>query len=145
VKFDDSRAKLLEFQLPKILQVILMNEPNKTEWIWCQEKISAIMMNLGQKQYFTDSYIARLQVDIDAWNARWVALCGREGLTNYTHLLNSAHVPYCLRRLCNVYRYSNQGWEYQNSQMKYVYLHQTNGGGSEGAHGGRSWKMKHLG
>jgi hypothetical protein len=39
VKFDDSRAKLLELHLPKILQVILINEPNKTEWIWCQEKI----------------------------------------------------------------------------------------------------------
>jgi hypothetical protein len=49
VKFDDSRATLLELQLPKIIQVILMNEPNKTEWIWCQEKISSIMMTLGQK------------------------------------------------------------------------------------------------
>jgi hypothetical protein len=74
VMFDDSRAKLLELQLPKILQVILMNEPNKTGWIWCQENISAIMMTLGQKQDFTDSDIDRLQVDIYAWNVRWVAL-----------------------------------------------------------------------
>jgi hypothetical protein len=145
VKFDDSRAKLLELHLPKILEVILMNEPNKTEWMWCQEKISAIMMTLGQKQDFTDSDIDHLQVDIDAWNARWVALCGREGLTNYTHLLSSSHVTYYLRRFRNLYRYSNQGWEYQNSQMKYVYLHRTNRGGSEGTHGGRSSKMKHLG
>jgi hypothetical protein len=145
VKFDDSRAKLLELHLPKILQVILMNEPNKREWIWYQEKISAIMMTLGQKQDFTNSDIDHLQVDIDAWNARWVALCGREGLTNYTHLLNSSHFTYYLRRLLNLYRYSNQGWEYQNSQMKYVYLHRMNRGGSEGTHGGRSSKMKYLG
>jgi hypothetical protein len=39
VKFDYSRAKLLELQLPKIVQVILMNTPNKTEWIWCQEQL----------------------------------------------------------------------------------------------------------
>jgi hypothetical protein len=103
------------------------------------------MMTLGQTQDFTDSDIDRLQVDIDAWNARWVALCGREGLTNYTHLLNSSHVTYYLRRFRNLYRYSNQGWEYQNSQMKYVYLHRTNRGGSEGTHGERSSKIKHLG
>jgi hypothetical protein len=87
-----SRAKLLELHLPKNLEVILMNEPNKMEWMWCQEKISAIMMTLGKKQDFTDSDIDHLQVDIDASNARWVALCGREGLTNYTHLLSSYHV-----------------------------------------------------
>jgi hypothetical protein len=52
VKFDDSRAKLLELKLPKILQVILMNKPNKTEYIWCQEKISAIMMTLGQNKLY---------------------------------------------------------------------------------------------
>jgi hypothetical protein len=94
VKFDDSRAKLLELQLPKILQVILMNEPNKTEWIWFEDKISATMMTLGQKQDFTESDIDHLQVDIDAWDVRWVALCGSEGLTNYTHLVNSSHATY---------------------------------------------------
>jgi hypothetical protein len=122
-----------------------MNDPNKTEWIQCHEKISAIMMTLVQTQDFTDSDIDHLQVDIDAWNARWVALCGREGLTNYTHLLSSSNVTYYLRRFINLYRYSNQGWEYQNSKMKSVYLHRTNRGGSEGTHGDRSSKMKDLG
>jgi hypothetical protein len=122
-----------------------MNGPNNAEWIWCQEKISAIMLTLGQKQDFTDSEIDRLQLDIDAWIAIWVALCGREGLTNYTHLLNRSHVTYYLRRLRNRYIYSNQGREYTNYQIKYVYLHLTNRGCSEGTHGGRSSKMKHLG
>jgi hypothetical protein len=126
-------------------ELILMNEPNKTEWIWYQEKISAIMMTLGQKQDFTDSDIDHLQVDIDTWNVRWVALCGREGLTNCTHLLSSSDVTYYLRRFRNLYRYSNQVWEYQNSRMKHVYLHRTNRGGSEGTHGGRSSRIKHLG
>jgi hypothetical protein len=64
---------------------------------------------------------------------------------NYTHLLNSSHVTYYLRRFRNLYHYSNQGWESQNSQMKYVYPHRTNRGGSKGTHGGRSSKMNQLG
>jgi hypothetical protein len=45
-----------------------MNEPNNTGWVWFQEKISAIMMTLGQKQVFTDYKNDRLQLDIDACN-----------------------------------------------------------------------------
>jgi hypothetical protein len=103
------------------------------------------MKTLRQKQDFTDTKINQLQIDIDAWNLRWVALCGREGLTHCTHLLYNSHVTYHLRRFRNLYHYSNQGWEYQNSQTKYAYLHRTNDGGSEGKHGGRSCKMTHLG
>jgi hypothetical protein len=145
IKFDDSGAKQPELHLQKIIPKIIAGVSNKSSWLECQSKISAIIETLGQKQEFTDEQISKLQLNIDDWNAKWVELCGRGGLTNYTHLLNSFHVTYCLKRLRNIYRCSNQGWEYQNSQVNYVYMHRTNHREYECASGGRRPKMKHVG
>jgi hypothetical protein len=130
VKIDDSRAKQLELHLlKKNVPKSITGETNKPNWLEYQSKISAIIETLGQKQEFTNEQINKLKLDIDDWNAKWVELCGREWLTNYTHLLKSSHMTYYLNRFRNLYRYYNQGWEYQNSQMNYVYLHCTNRGG----------------
>jgi hypothetical protein len=131
VEFDDYRAKTLEAELPKILQKIKrMEEYQKSEWIWCAA-ISSILETLGQKQLFTNAQIVDLQLEIDIRAARWVALCGKEGMTNYTHLLCDGHVTYYLSFFHNRYPDLNQGWEYLNSRIKYVYHHRTNRGGSE--------------
>jgi hypothetical protein len=79
VKFDDSRLKQLELNLPKIFPKILSKEPNNPEWIWFQEKISDIMTTLGQKRDFTDAQISQLQIDIDVWNLRWWHYEGEKG------------------------------------------------------------------
>jgi hypothetical protein len=146
VKFDDSRAKTLEAELSKILpNIITKEESRKSEWIWCIAAISSILEKLGQKQDFTDVQIVDLQIEIDIWAARWMVLCGKEGMTNYTHLLCGGHVTYYLSYFHNLYHYLNQGWEYLNSRIKYVYHHRTNRGGSEGTHGAKSSKTKQLG
>jgi hypothetical protein len=66
-------------------------------------------------------------------------------MTNYTHIILTGQVTKFLRWYTNLYRYSNQGWEYQNSQMKYIDQHPTNHVGSGGTNGGRISKMKLLG
>jgi hypothetical protein len=145
VKFDESRAKDLEEELNAILPLLITQEPNKTAWSSCTSQISTIIKILSKKLDFTDDEIDDVERRLDDWAVDWIALSGREGMTNYTHLLVSGQVNYFVRRYTNMYRYLNQGWEFQNSQMKYIYMHRTNRGGSEGTSGGRSSKMKPWG
>jgi hypothetical protein len=85
VKFDDSRANQLELHLQKSSLKIITGVANKSSWLECQLKVSEIIKKLGQKQEFTDEQISKLHLDINNWNTKWVELCDREGLTNYTH------------------------------------------------------------
>jgi hypothetical protein len=145
VKFDESRAKDLEEELNAILPLLIRQEPNKTAWSSCISQISTVIKILSKKLDFIYDEIDDVKRRLDDWAVDWIALCGHEGMTNYTHLLVSGQVTYFLRRYRNLFRYSNQGWEFQNSQTKYIYMHRTNRGGSEGTSGGRSSKMKPLG
>jgi hypothetical protein len=58
---------------------------------------------------------------------------GREGCTNYTHLLGSGHVADMLFHHRNLYVFSNQGWEALNMLVKQVYFRRTAQGGGRQA------------
>jgi hypothetical protein len=82
---------------------------------------------------------------LDEWTVDWISLAGKEGMTNYTHLMTSGHSVYYLEHWHNFYRYSNQGWEQFNSQYRYIYFHRTQKGGSYGTHGELGSKMNSIG
>ena len=63
-------------------------------------------------------------------------LTGREGMTNYIHLLGAGHIIYYLFKYRNLYRYSNQSWERLNKRVKRFYLQRTQRGG-HGKHAGK--------
>jgi hypothetical protein len=69
----------------------------------------------------------------DDWFARWIKLVGRDGCSNYTHLIASGHIAFYLREWGDLYKYSQQGWEAYNSLIKGVYYRRTQRGG----HGGK--------
>ena len=78
---------------------------------------------------FTDNDIIVLQRKIDLFYNLWYDLCGKDGLTNYIHLLGSGHVVYYLKKHRNLYRFSNQVWERLNNRLKLFYLQNTQRGG----------------
>jgi hypothetical protein len=98
-----------------------------------------------KKEAFTDKGIDKLQFEIVAWAEVWVVICGREGIADYSHLLSSSHIFYWLRTWRNLYRYSKQGWEYQNKRTRNRYRRHTQSGDSAGNKGKMSSKFKHLG
>jgi hypothetical protein len=119
VKFDDSRAKDEEAVLPSILSHITAKDPLQSKWIELTAQISSIILEVSQKHDFADDASDSLQLRIYEWALDWILLYGKEGMTNYTHLTVTGQVTKFLRRYRNLYRYSNQGWEYQHYQMKY--------------------------
>jgi hypothetical protein len=99
-----------------------------------------IVTTFRQRVDFGDEKIKAVKLELNAWNAEWIALVCKEGMTNYTHCTISGHVVYYLRLLHNYYRYSNQGWGSFNSQYRYIYCHRTQMGGSSGTNGEASKK-----
>jgi len=57
---------------------------------------------------------------------------GREGITNYIHLLGSGHIAYYLTVHRNLYKFSQQNWESLNEKMKVTYFRNTQRGGNYG-------------
>jgi hypothetical protein len=73
--------------------------------------------------------IATFQDHIDAWFRDWVKVYGKEGCTNYTHMLSSGHVMRYMEEWKCLNRYSQQGWEALNALIKSYFFHRTNRGG----------------
>jgi hypothetical protein len=47
---------------------------------------------------------------------------GKEGITNYIHMLGSGHMKYYMTIHGNLYKYSQQGWESLNEKFKLIFL-----------------------
>ena len=74
-----------------------------------------------------------LQKQIDEWYADWVSVIGKEGMTNYIHVLGIMHVMYYRDKYRNLYRFRNQSWEHLKKREKRMYLQKTQQG--VGGHG----------
>ena len=90
-----------------------------------------IMKKLRKRSNMSVLEINTLQQNIDDWYENWINLTGREGMTNYIHMLGAGHVTYYLLKKRNLYRYSNQAWERLNKRVKRCYLTKTQRGGME--------------
>ena len=95
----------------------------------CVDGYPKMMEKIRQRRDFTDEEIVSLQKDIDVWYADWVSVTGREGITNYVHMLGAGHLAYYLKKFRNLYRFSNQSWERLNKRVKKMYLQKTQRGG----------------
>ena len=49
-----------------------------------------------------------LHKQIDEWYADWVSVIGKEGMTNYIHVLSIVHVMYYRDKYRSLYRFRNQ-------------------------------------
>ena len=53
-----------------------------------------IMTKLRKRSDMSVPEINTLQKEIDVWYENWISLTGREGMTNYIHMLGAGHVAY---------------------------------------------------
>jgi hypothetical protein len=112
----------------------------KMLWERCIPKYRKAMLKLRQHADFTDDDIAEFQHDFDLFFRDWVELYGKNGLTNYIHLLSSGHISEYLYKWRNLYAHSQQGWESLNNQFKTMWFRRTGRGGA--ANGGKGPKSK---
>jgi hypothetical protein len=87
---------------------------------------------LRKPTIFSDDEIEEFQTLVDDFYKHWIELVGREGITNYIHMLGSGHIAYYLQVHRNLYKFSQQNWESLNEKMKVTYFRNTQRGGNWG-------------
>ena len=101
-----------------LIEVLVPAGDRKEKWLQCLPKYREAMVMLRKQTDFTDVEIEKCQDLIDLFFQDWVDLHGRDGMTNYIHLLGAGHISEYLYRHRNLYRHSQQGWEAFNKLLK---------------------------
>eukprot|EP00978_Attheya_sp_CCMP212_P018561 scaffold50946_cov66-Attheya_sp.AAC.1 len=140
VKAIDNMERLINLCIP----AKEVKPRRKMLWESCIPKYRKAMLKLRQHADFTDEDIAEdiaeFQHDFDLFFQDWIGLYGKNGLTNYMHLLSSGHISEYLYKWKNLYVHSQQGWESLNNQFKTMWFRRTGRGGA--ANGGKGPKSK---
>jgi hypothetical protein len=101
--------------LDEILPLIITDQPDKlADWTSCMSKLSDFFDFFGKRKEFTEPEIKDVQTKIDVWIKLWLVIAKQEGVTNYIHMLGAGNISHFLKKYKNLYRYSNQGWEFQD-------------------------------
>ena len=99
---------------------------------------------LEQREDFTDEDIADTHRLTATFMHHYVDIFGKDGVTNYIHLLGAGHITYYLLKYRNVARFSQQGWEALNQLLKQFYFNNTNQGECNGNSNGEMIRGQHL-
>ena len=102
------------------------------KWKSCINLYTKVIEVLRQKEDLTDSEIDDFQILADEFLKLWLELHGRDGVTNYFHMIGSGHLKYYLKIWRNLYRFSQKGWENMNSLIRRFYFRRTQKGGYTG-------------
>ena len=101
------------------------------EWnLACKRFVDVIKM-LESKEEFSQDAVDNFQFAADEFCDVYCGLTGRDGMTNYFHVLRSGHFSYFLQKYKNLYLLSQQGWENVNSQFKRIFHNNTQKGGEK--------------
>ena len=95
-----------------------------------------------EKEDYTDNDLDEYEKFSKLWINDYIELFGRTGCTNYTHMIH-AHVPFYMKYK-NLSRFSNQGWESLNSNVKTYFFRCTNKGGGGGKGDRHKTKLEAL-
>ena len=103
-----------------------------TQWENTVIAFRGVMLTLESKEEFTQQHVDNFQLDADIFCDLYCGLTGRDGMTNYFHILRSGHFSYFLLKYKNLYLLSQQGWENVNSRFKRSFHNNTQKGGGKG-------------
>jgi hypothetical protein len=129
---DNARGRKVVNELERMIEVCVWDEQDATWWRNAVKHYRFAMNRLRSKYDLSDEEIFLFQKDCDIFFQDWVKIYGREGLTNYIHMLGSGHMAEYLFEWRNMYQHSQQGWEAFNALLKNYYFKWTTRGGGRG-------------
>ncbi len=108
--------------------------PMQNIWHSMMQKYNSAIRILRKKSEYTNDDIARFQELIDDFFLSYIedSGAGKEGVTNYLHMLASGHIKYYMTVHRNLYKFSQQGWESLNAKYKLTFFNHTQRGGNFG-------------
>jgi hypothetical protein len=69
----------------------------------------SVMECAQRREDFSEVDVKDFQTMANDWFEKWVTMFGRDGLTNYTHMVSSTHLAFYMTTWGNLYKYSQQG------------------------------------
>ena len=132
LSFGNVRARKALDNIDHLLDICIL-ENDRQSWKDCLSEYRDGMAIARSHDDLTDENIVDFQKHIDEFYQEWIRLAlGKNGVTNYIHLLGSGHIAEFLFKWRNLYAHSQQGWEALNSLIISVYFRRTNRGGGRG-------------
>ena len=92
-------------------------------------KYEDVLKFMNRRTFFDESTIQEFQSLADEYSAMWRNITGRDGQTNYEHIIDTGHLSHYFRKYGNLYRFSQQGFEAMMSRVKCIYHRCTSRGG----------------
>lgn len=130
LSMDNNRTRKVMNSIELLIEASFSNsDENKHRLLRCFPHYRAAIKILRKDSDATDEEIRMFQRRIDSWFQDWVKVYGREGCTNYTHMLSSSHVMKYMHQWRCLHRFSQQGWEALNAMIKSYFFRRTNRGG----------------
>jgi hypothetical protein len=129
VNLPNTRARKMVDSLDPLIEISVLGEDRPAQWKKSVNDFRNCMHLLRQREDFTNEEVKEFQCVANEFFFSWIKLRGREGLTNYIHMLGAGHFSYYLYKWRNLYRYEQQGWESLNSKIKTYYFYNTQRGG----------------
>ncbi|KAI2505590.1 hypothetical protein MHU86_8832 [Fragilaria crotonensis] len=131
LSMDNNRTRSIMNSIELLIEVSFPNAPdiNRLRLLRCFPKYRAAMALLRKNTDLNEDEIATFQCLVDGWFNDWVKVYGKEGCTNYTHMLSSSHVMKYMQEWKCLHRFSQQGWEALNALIKSYFFRRTNRGG----------------
>ena len=134
VSLSNTKVRSFVEHLYLIIDEIFDHDANEQRIKWRDmiAEYNMAMQILRKRSDYTNEDIEQFQYLIDNFFEKYFAETGNEGITNYIHMLCSGHMKYFMEIHCNLYKYSQQGWESLNSKYKQVFFRHTQRGGNYG-------------
>jgi hypothetical protein len=137
VSLSNKKTRLFVDNLDELIQHIFSNpihEERKQIWKRMVQNYREAMVILRQPGEYTDDDINNFQTKIDDFFTAYVETsgAGKEGITNYLHMLGSSHISYYMKQHRNLYKFSQQGWESLNEKFKLIFFNHSQRGGNYG-------------
>ena len=84
----------------------------------CCSIFKKVMGGMDSKLDFRPEDVDAFQLPVDDFFDVYCGLTGRDGMTNYFHILRAGHFADFLEKYGNLYMLSQQGWENVNSLLE---------------------------
>jgi len=116
--------------------VFANNEDEHVKWNQCVDFYRQSIELLHIQNDFKDDdaglalHVQKFQSIVDEFFIHWVQLVGREGITNYFHMIGSGHLAAYMKEWRCLYKYEQHGWEVLNAVLKTFYFCRTKCGGT---------------
>jgi hypothetical protein len=135
ITMDDSTCKMFDRGMEHLIDACIANHTfgprYASDWRECMTGYRQVRALLNARTEFEFDDVCAFVLVSDSFMERYIALTGRDGMTNYFHMLHAGHIAYYLLKFKNLYRLSQQGWENINSVMKRSFHRGTQRGGGK--------------